>query len=156
MKKISLESSGRSPARFDPAASRPGVRLAWLLLAALVLWPIAGCSKQKSTEELLNDLKSREDRDKINAVRLLPGHSGDAATVVPALIKSLKDKDGDVRRSAALGLGNFGPAAREAVPALQALQKDHDARVRESAALALSRIEPDKFPPPSKGRPKSK
>jgi HEAT repeat protein len=115
-----------------------------------------GCGKAKSTDELLQDLKSQQDREKVTAVRLLPGRTAEAAKVVPALIESLKDKDGDVRRSAALGLGNFGAEARDAIPALQALQKDHDIRVRESAALALSRIDPSKFTAPSKGRAKSK
>ena len=115
-----------------------------------------GCSKQKSTDELLLDLKSQQDREKVSAVRLLPGRTGDAARIIPALIESLKDKDGDVRRSAALGLGNFGEAAKDAIPGLQALQKDHDVRVRESAGLALSRIDPSKFTAPSKGRSGSK
>jgi HEAT repeat protein len=67
--------------------------------------------------------------------------------VVPALIEALKDKDGDVRRSAALGLGSFGEEARDAVPALQAAQRDNDARVREAARIALSRIDPNKQQP---------
>ncbi len=125
-------------------------------LVFLVLLCCCGCSKEKSTNELLQDLKSQQDREKVTAVRLLPRHTGDAAKIIPALIESLKDKDGDVRRSAALGLGNFGAEAKEAIPALQALQKDHDVRVRESASLALSRIDPSKFTAPSKGRSPSK
>ena len=125
-------------------------------LLALILLAIVGCSKEKSTAELIDDLKSPQDREKITAVRLLPGHSGDAAKVVPALIEALKDKDGDVRRSAAIGLGNFGEEAKDAIPALQAVQHDHDARVRESASVALTRIDPIKFPALAKGKSKSK
>jgi HEAT repeat protein len=84
----------------------------------------------------------------------LPQRKGDAAQVVPALIESLKDKQDDVRLSAAIGLGYFGEQARDAIPALQAAKRDHDARVREAAGVALSRIDPTKFSPPSKSRGK--
>ena len=148
---LSCESFRRagSESRFSLHAPRS-------MLHVLVLLACIGCSKQKSTAELIEDLKSPQDREKITAVRLLPGHTGDAAKVIPALIEALKDKDGDVRRSSAIGLGNFGEEAKDAVPALQALQHDHDARVRESASVALSRIDPIKFPPSAKTKSKSK
>jgi HEAT repeat protein len=104
-----------------------------------------GCGKDKSTDELIRDLRSSHDRDRIIAVRSLPQHKEDAAEVVPALIEVLHDKDGDVRRSAALSLGSFGAEATDAIPALQAAQRDRDARVREAAGIALSRIDPDRF-----------
>ena len=69
-------------------------------------------------------------------------------------MESLKDKEGDVRWSAAIGLGYFGEQAKDAVPALQAAQRDRDPRVREAAGVALSRIDPAKFPAPSKSRGK--
>lgn len=105
-----------------------------------------GCGKTKSTGELIADLKSSQERERIIAVRLLPGRKGDAAQIVPALIESLKDKHGDIRRSAALGLGSFGERAKDAIPALQAAQRDRDARVREAAGITLSRIDPQRFP----------
>ena len=49
----------------------------------------------------------------------LPNRKQDAAQVVPALIEALKDKESDVRRSTANGLGSFGEQARDAIPALQ-------------------------------------
>ena len=82
----------------------------------------------------------------------MPQRKEDAAQIVPALIEALKDKDGDIRLSAAIGLGSFGEQAKDAIPALQAAQHDRDARVREAAGIALSRIDPVKFPVPSKGR----
>ena len=116
------------------------------LLGALAC---AGCGKkEKTTPELVADLKGGGDR--VAAVRTLPGRSGDAAQVVPALIEALKDKEGDVRRSAAIGLGTFGEQAKGAVPALQAALNDPDARVREAAAKALTRIDPARFPVPPK------
>jgi HEAT repeat protein len=111
----------------------------------LCLLACDGCGK-KSTDELVADLKSPQEGERIKAVRLLPQRKGDAAQVVPALIEALKDNEGDVRRSAAIGLGYFGEQAKDAIPALQAAQRDRDARVREAAGAALSRIDPARFP----------
>jgi len=61
---------------------------------------------------------------------------------VPALIEALKDSEGDIRWSAAIGLGYFGEQAKDAIPALQKAQQDADPRVREGARVALSRIDP--------------
>jgi HEAT repeat protein len=116
----------------------------------------AGCSKEKSTPELIADLKSSQEKDRIIAVRLLPNRKGDAAQTVPALIEALKDKESDIRWSAAIGLGNIGDQAKDAIPALQELQRDRDARVREAAGVALSRIDPARFTAPSKTPPKGK
>jgi HEAT repeat protein len=119
---------------------RPGIVLLLFLLPA-------GCGKkQKSTAELLDDLKGTDERDRLIAVRLLPQRTADAAQVVPALIDALKDKAGDIRLSAAIGLGSLGEQAKDAVPALQAALRDHDARIREAAGVALSRIDPASAP----------
>jgi HEAT repeat protein len=120
-------------------------RTCLILLVGLLA---CGCGKTKSTDELIGDLKSDNEGDRIRAVRLLPQRKDDAAKVVPALNEALKDRDGDVRRSAALGLGSFGDQARDAIPALQEAQRDRDARVREAARIALSRIDPTRFPAP--------
>jgi HEAT repeat protein len=114
-----------------------------------------GCKKKASTEELLQDLKSGKERERIIAVRLLPQRKGDAAQIVPALTKALKDKAEDIRWSAAIGLGYFGEQAKSAIPALQEAQRDPDARVREAAGVALNRIDPKKFPAPSKSSGKT-
>jgi HEAT repeat protein len=111
----------------------------------LILLACAGCGK-KSTADLIADLKSSEDRDRIIAVRLLPERKADAAEVVPALIEALKDKESDIRISAAIGLGYFGEQALDAIPALEGAQRDRDARVREAAGKALSRIDPKRAP----------
>ena len=121
----------------------------------LCLLACGGCGRQKSTDELIADLKSSQEGDRIKAARLLPQREADAARIVPALIESLKDKQGDVRWSAAIGLGYFGEQARDAIPALQAAQHDRDARVREAASVALTRIDPDRFPASSRGGKKS-
>ena len=128
------------------------VRTRFVLL--LCLLACGGCGRKKSTDELIADLKGPQGRERIIAVRLLPQRKGDVAQVVPALIEALKDKDGDIRWSAAIGLGYFGEQARDAIPALQAAQRDRDARVREAAGVALSSIDPTRFPAPSKPRGK--
>lgn len=111
-----------------------------------------GCSRSKTTAELIGDLKSKQELEKLKAVRLLPEHEGDAATVIPALIEALTDKEGHVRRSAAIGLGGFGERAKDAIPALQTLQRDRDVRIREAASNALTRIDPAKFSANAKGK----
>ncbi len=111
-----------------------------------------GCGNSKSTDQLMDDLKSSDDRARLIAVRLLPQRKDDAAHVVPALIECLKDKETDVRLSAAIGLGSFGEQAADAIPALQAAARDGDVRVREAAGVALSRIDPARFAAPSKAR----
>ena len=101
---------------------------------------LAGCSQENPTDELIRDLNSTSDEDRVRAARLLQNRTHDASKIVPALIKSLNDHDGEVRRSAAIGLGYYGAKAKEAIPALEEKQKDPDARVREAAKTAISRI----------------
>ncbi len=121
------------------------VQTRWVLLLGLLT--CAGCSKGKSTDELIADLKSG--KDGIVAARTLP--QGEAEKVVPALIGALRDSGNDVRRSAAIKLGGFREQAKDAIPALQkAEENDGDARVREAAGIALSRIDPERFPYTSK------
>jgi vesicle coat complex subunit len=127
------------------------MRMRTRFVLLLCLLTCGGCSK-RSTSELIGDLKSPEEKDRIIAVRTLPDRKGEAAQVVPALIEALKDKDGDVRRSAAIGLGSFGEKAKDAIPALQTAQHDRDARVREAADKALSRIDPN-LADPSRPQP---
>jgi HEAT repeat protein len=118
-------------------------RMSLVLLLCLLA---CGCAKKKSTEELIQDLQSPEERDRISAARTLPAGTGDPAVIVPALIAALKDREGDVRHSAAIKLGLYGEQAKDAIPALQKAQNDRDARVREAARKALSRIDPEHFP----------
>jgi HEAT repeat protein len=123
------------------------VRMCLVLL--LCMLACGGCGKKKSTDDLIEDLKSSKEGDRIKAVRLLQERRGDAAKVVPAMIQALKDKSHDSRLSAVIGLGYFGDQARDAIPALEQLSKsDRDVRIREQARAALSSIDPARFPPP--------
>jgi HEAT repeat protein len=56
---------------------------------------------------------------------------------VAALIKNLKDNDGDVHFPATIALGNIGKPAAE--PLIQVL-KDNDSQVRSSAVDVLGQI----------------
>jgi HEAT repeat protein len=128
------------------------VRTGLVLLFCVLI--CSGCGKKKSTGELVQDLKSQQEKDRVIAVRLLQHREGNAAQVVPAMVEALKDKVVDVRWSAAIGLGYFGDEAKDAIPALQQAQHDRDPRVREAAGVALSRIDPEQFPVSSKPRGK--
>jgi uncharacterized protein YqfA (UPF0365 family) len=115
------------------------------LVLLLCLLACAGCSYQKSTDELIADLKSGTEIEGVIAARSLP--QGDVEKVVPALIGALRHRSSDTRRSAAIKLGGFRELAKDAIPALQrAEERDGDARVREAAGIALSRIDPERFP----------
>jgi len=131
------------------------MRVLTRLLLLLGFLACGGCGHKKSTDELIADLTSSQEGDRIVAVRLLPA-KGDPDKVVPALINALRDKHGDIRWSAAIGLGSFGEQAKDAIPALQQARSDRDARVREAAGVALYRIDPEKFPDPTKQRPERK
>lgn len=71
---------------------------------------------------------------------------------VPILVRTLDDKNPNVRSDAALSLGGMGPAAKEAVPVLRRLladmakvyNNDIDHRVCHSAGEALNKILGDK------------
>src|SRR5262249_2443678 len=115
------------------------VRICLVLLLGLLA---CGCGRTKSTSELTADLKAGDEKERITAVRTLPHRTADASQVIPALIAALKDRDGDIRHDAAMGLGPLRDQAREALPALRAAQHDRDARVRKAAGVALSRIDP--------------
>jgi HEAT repeat protein len=116
------------------------------LVPLLCLLACIGCSKQKSTDELLADLRSGTEIEAVKAARTLPRGKETAEKVVPALIEGLTHKSTDVRRSSALKLGEFHEQAKDAIPALQkAEENDGDARVREAAGIALSRIDPERF-----------
>jgi HEAT repeat protein len=118
------------------------IRIKFAILLGLLA--CVGCSGEKSTDELVADVQAGKEKERIIAARLLPKR--DAGHAVPALIAALKDKEGDVRWSAAIGLGYFGEEAKEAIPALKPLLRDRDARIREAARVAISRIDPSQTP----------
>ena len=91
-----------------------------------------------ATESLVNLTASEDKR-----VRMLAAFSMQAATKVQRercitiLIKVLKDEDSDVRASAALALGAFGPSAKRAIPAIVTVIHDVDPGTARAAGVAL-------------------
>jgi HEAT repeat protein len=126
------------------------------LVLVFCLLSCGGCNSQKSTDELIADLKSGNEHERVVAARTLPRGKNNAEKVVPALIEALTHTSNDVRRSSALKLGEFKEQAKDAIPALhKAEEEDGDARVREAAGIALSRIDPAQFPPRRTGGKKT-
>jgi HEAT repeat protein len=68
------------------------------------------------------------------------GRIGQAA--VPSLVQTLRHRDPEVRKQAALVIARIGPEAYDAVPELTDLLGDPDEDVRKSAARALGQIGP--------------
>lgn len=116
------------------------LRLRATFVIAVLAVAFLGCNRGKSTNDLLSDLSSSNEMDRLKAVRLLQQRQADATNVVPKLIDALKDSSKDVRWSAAIGLGYFGKQAESAIPALEEAQKDKDARIREASRVAISKI----------------
>jgi HEAT repeat protein len=71
------------------------------------------------------------------------GKKGGQDYSVPGLVGQLKDKNPDMRYSAARALGRYGHEAGPAVPALVEALKDESPMVRMGAAYALGDIGPD-------------
>ena len=75
------------------------------------------------------------------AAEQLVGVSHDhVETVLPLLIKALKDEDKYVRRYTAMALSTMGKPAVDAIPALIEALKDEDATVRSKSAEILGRL----------------
>tara|TARA_A100001037_G_C14758869_1_gene460923 strand:- start:92 stop:616 length:525 start_codon:yes stop_codon:yes gene_type:complete len=91
-----------------------------------------------ATESLVKLTASEDKR-----VRMLAAFSMQNATKVQrercitVLIKVLKDEDSDVRASAALALGAFGPSAKRAIPAIVTVIHDVDPGTARAAGVAL-------------------
>src|SRR6516225_5597427 len=72
-----------------PRSSAMRVRTRLILLLAFLV--CGGCGKTKSTDQLIADLKSSHERERVVAVRLLPQRQAEAVRIVPALTEALKD-----------------------------------------------------------------
>jgi HEAT repeat protein len=99
----------------------------------------------KTAAEWITTLEGPNFMDRRAAARAL-GNMGPAVAkvAVPALIKSLRDKDEQVRDWSCWALKTMGAEAKEAVPALvDAMKTDTASNVRWSAANALGQIGPD-------------
>jgi HEAT repeat protein len=122
-----------------------GLCVGWLLLF------VAGAPARDSKDDvpaLLKSLKNKDAKTRASAADEL-GHIGsiraaDAKEAVPVLLEVLKkDKNANVRKSAATAIGKMDPDPKEAVPALTEALKDKVTTVRVAAAGALQMMGPD-------------
>src|SRR5262249_20101715 len=71
----------------------------------------------QSTTPILLELLKGKDKTVRQYAALAVGRCVNSEEAVPALTAALRDPDIDVRRQAAMGLGEIGPAAQAALPA---------------------------------------
>jgi HEAT repeat protein len=114
--------------------------------------PAAACSASLGLTALLDD----EDLDVRMAAaetlkQLSPAAAGTpngrpakaaARTAVPALVRSVRSADSEMRVTAIRTLRGMGPEMRPALPALREALADGDPRVRQAAAEALGALGP--------------
>jgi HEAT repeat protein len=98
--------------------------------------------EQESQQELELLLEERNTFETIVATAF--AQLGEQAVTV--LVNYLEHAQPDVRRWAAMALGEVGPAARDAIPPLLDALRDDDADVREAARQAIEKI--DRIGPP--------
>jgi HEAT repeat protein len=116
-----------------------------MFLIVAALGPAAQTPKKTSTPQeriakVRADLKDARAEIRRAAVLSLV-HSDLSAALREDIQAALKDKDAEVRATAATATGNLGAAAVPAIPALVAqLQDDPSKEARETAARALGRI----------------
>jgi len=99
-----------------------------------------GCAQP--TSQWLEQTKADDPAKRLQAVHVLQEKRSEAATVVPALIESLKDTNTYVRRDAARALGLFGPDAHGAITPLIERLRDQEPSVRKAAGQSLRQIDP--------------
>ncbi len=117
----------------------------------LLLLLIAGCSHKppyegRSVAELERMLDDPDPKTQVQGAYGLSQHGAEAASAVPALVRSLRSPEPLVRQQAALARGKIG-VAEEAVPALAAVLSDSEWTVRRQAALRRGRSEGRPAPP---------
>ena len=120
-----------------------------LIMTATVVISLGGCTTTPTpdsgarVQHWINTLRQPDAKQRKQAAFKLGNLAlTDPATVVPALIRALKDDDAAVRSEAILALLKCGPTAKDALQELTEVQrKDLDEQVRSYAAKALAKIE---------------
>jgi HEAT repeat protein len=98
-----------------------------------------GPAAKAALPALTKALRDSDGHVRINAADALRRIDNSSAGV-PALIEVCKDPGPSNRCTAAMVLGDFGPAAKDAVPALLELLKDSDPYIPSYAAFALWQV----------------
>lgn len=100
---------------------------------------------QMSREEVkqyLKDLKSGDTKSRAVAAYMLGTISKEDKNIRQSLIKALKDKNWEVRKWAALSLGEMGERDSQLIPILiQILRRDDSKEFRSHAAIILGEFE---------------
>jgi HEAT repeat protein len=107
----------------------------------------ATTAPNKKVQNLINDLKSRDPKNRIFAAEELGSMAevrlADVKPAIPALLGALKDRDPAVRKAVIATLGKVEPDPREVVPAyIDLVRRDRDATVVQAAVTALGQIGP--------------
>jgi HEAT repeat protein len=119
-----------------------GLRFTLITLAA-----VAGCHHERPAPslsaadipDLIQDLKTGDERDRADAAQALGQLGPDAKPALPALLLALRDEGEWVRERALEAILAIGPDPR-AVESLVTGLKDSDEQVRELSAKALGKI----------------
>jgi HEAT repeat protein len=106
-----------------------------LLLTGRSAWAM-----DSSVKELIAQLKSSDESQRLKAIDQLDAQGEKAAEAVAPLTESLKDESVKVRAHSARALGDIGAPAKSAAPELIALLKDPNDTVRRQALHALRAI----------------
>src|SRR5262245_51356484 len=106
----------------------------------LVAWIVVPAWKEHQAVQALLDAVEVYDPQAIEeqTEKLRRMHRGDAA-VVP-LEQALRDRQGRVRKGAAMALGKLGPEAKAAVPSVIGAMHDPDESVRQMASEAVGQL----------------
>ena len=117
-----------------------------LVLVAVLVLP--GCGESPSTVDPKTKRPSTVDpkatQYSTGEIKKSPAVDPDTKRKIDELVDKLKNDAAIVRSSAALALGNMGPAAKEAVPALTEALEDEKKYVRVAAEAALKKINAEK------------
>src|SRR5262245_40256138 len=111
--------------------------VATLGLVAWIIWP--AWQEHQAVQALLDAVEVYDPQAIDEQTEILRRmHRGGAA--VGQLEQALRDKQGRVRKGAALALGKLGPDAKAAVPSVLEATHDPDADVRLMASEAISHL----------------
>jgi len=89
----------------------------------------------------LDELARPDAKARAKAVKELGRVGAADPAAIPAVARTLKDRDAGVRKAAVTALLNLGPAAAEALPALTEVSAhDADPAVRSLAAKAVEQV----------------
>jgi len=98
-------------------------------------------------KQYLKDLKSGDEKSRAVAAYMLGTAGKDDKKIKQALVKSLKDKNWEVRKWAALSLGEMGNRDSQLLPILIGIMKrDNSKEFKSHAAVILGELEKRAIP----------